>query len=185
MEIILIRHGEPDYAPCDERGFIGQGRALAPLTPLGVEQAEKAAEDPLLQGAELMISSPYTRALQTAAILSRKTGIPLTVEVDLHEWVPDLTWQDNGSENMALHREFWACQGEYPTGETRRWETVEQIIRRIDPVLKQYLHAGYRKIIIVAHGGVIRRLTGNNKIDYCTPCAVDYTEHYPYYGWVE
>ena len=32
MEIVLIRHGEPEYAPCDRRGFIGQDCGLAPLT---------------------------------------------------------------------------------------------------------------------------------------------------------
>ena len=30
MEMILIRHGEPDYSPCEKRGFIGQGHDLAP-----------------------------------------------------------------------------------------------------------------------------------------------------------
>ena len=31
MQLILIRHGEPDYSPCDQRGFSGFGRDLAPL----------------------------------------------------------------------------------------------------------------------------------------------------------
>lgn len=39
------------------------------------------------------VSSPYTRALQTAAIISQKTNIDITVEMDLHEWMPDLTFQ--------------------------------------------------------------------------------------------
>lgn len=185
MEIVLIRHGEPDYTPCDERGFIGQGRAMAPLTPLGVRQAEEAAEDPLLEGAELLLSSPYTRALQTAAIISRKTGLPLAVEVDLHEWIPDLTYRDNGSENAALHEDFWRCEGVYPPGERRRWETIEQIIARIDPVFRRYDRAGYQKIAVVAHGGVIRRLTGDNKVPYCKPFSVQYTEGFAYYRWVE
>src|SRR5699024_3213827 len=30
MQLILIRHGEPDYSPCDQRGFTGFGRDLAP-----------------------------------------------------------------------------------------------------------------------------------------------------------
>ena len=25
MEIVLIRHAEPDYTPCDRRGFIARG----------------------------------------------------------------------------------------------------------------------------------------------------------------
>lgn len=37
----------------------------------------------------MILSSPYTRALQTAAILSRELNIDLQVEFDLREWQPD------------------------------------------------------------------------------------------------
>ena len=70
MKIIFIRHGECDKSGADERGFIGLGRDLAPLTAAGVAQAQAAAESPLLQGCQLILSSPYTRALQTAAIIA-------------------------------------------------------------------------------------------------------------------
>ncbi len=46
MQVIFIRHGEPDPEPADRRGFIGMGRDMAPLTALGREQARRAAEDP-------------------------------------------------------------------------------------------------------------------------------------------
>ena len=74
MQIILIRHGKPDYTPVDTRGFIGHGRSLAPLTPEGIAQAEKVAQQPVLQGIQLIAASPLTRALQTAAVISRATG---------------------------------------------------------------------------------------------------------------
>lgn len=186
MKIVLIRHGKPDYAPVDERGFIGHGRALAPLTPEGVEQAECAADSPELKGVQLLVASPYTRALQTAAIISRKTDIPLTVEVDLREWQPDMTYQCRTSEeSFALHQDFWACKGEYPEGESRKWETINQIIARIDPVYRRYYDAGYEKIAVVAHGGVIRRLTGKGIVPYCAPETVEYNGEYPYHGWVD
>ena len=63
MEIIFIRHGEPDKAEVDRRGVIGLGRELAPLTGVGIRQAGEAAENPLLEGSQLIVSSPYTRAL--------------------------------------------------------------------------------------------------------------------------
>lgn len=186
MKIVLIRHGKPDYAPVDARGFIGHGRALAPLTEEGVHQAEAAADHPALADAQLIVASPYTRALQTAAIISRKTGIPLTVEIDLREWEPDQTYQYGSSaESDALHRDFWAYKGEYPDGETRKWETISQIIRRIDPVLHKYWAAGYEKIAVVAHGGVIRRLTGQGIVPHCAPETVEYNGSYDYHGWVE
>jgi len=86
---MFMRHGEFDYTFCDERKFIGHGRDLAPLSDKGIRQAEEAAKDPRLLGAELIISSPYTRALQTAAILSKQLRLDIKVEVDLHEWYKD------------------------------------------------------------------------------------------------
>lgn len=186
MKIVLIRHGKPDYASVDERGFIGHGRSLAPLAEEGSAQAEAAADSPELAEVQLIVASPYTRALQTAAIISRKTGIPLTVEVDLREWEPDRTYQFKGNEeSMALHQDFWVCKGEYPTGETRKWEPIADIIKRIDPVFRKYYEAGYERIAVVAHGGVIRRLTGQGRVEYCSPETVEYNGSYSYHGWTE
>lgn len=185
MQLVLIRHGKPDYAPVDERGFIGHGRSLAPLTPEAVAQAESAAESAELCGVQLIVASPYTRALQTAAIISRKTGIPLTVEIDLREWEPDLTYQYKTSEeSFALHQDFWQCRGEYPAGESRNWEQINAIIARTDPVYRKYYEAGYEKIAVVAHGGVIRRLTGKGIVPYCLPETVEYNGHFDYHPWV-
>lgn len=85
----LIRHGEADYSELMEHHFFGFGRDLAPLSEKGIIQAEETAKDERLKTAELIISSPYTRALQTAQIISRNTGIEVKVELDLHEWIPD------------------------------------------------------------------------------------------------
>ena len=85
----LVRHGEADYSEMLEKGFYGFGRSFAPLSEKGINQAEKTAIDDRLKSAELIVSSPYTRALQTASIISRETGLKICVEVDLHEWEPD------------------------------------------------------------------------------------------------
>jgi len=63
LKIIFIRHGEPNYLHCDERGFVGQGRDMAPLTDEGVQQTELVSKNELLKGSDLIVSSPYTRAL--------------------------------------------------------------------------------------------------------------------------
>lgn len=41
MEVIVMRHGERNDQPCYDRGFIGQGLELAPLTDTGVKQAQE------------------------------------------------------------------------------------------------------------------------------------------------
>ncbi len=185
MKIVFIRHGEPDKLEVDKRGFIGQGRDLAPLTELGIKQAEQVSRNPMLEGCQILLSSPYTRALQTAAIISRNTGLELKVEVDLHEFIPDKTFQVKGEdENKRLHKEFMQCLGEYPSGETRKWETITEIIQRTKPVFDRYLDWGYEKIAVVAHGGVIRRYTGVGVIAHCEVAEVEYSKEFRCYGWV-
>lgn len=53
----LIRHGQPDYSLCDERGYIGHGRDLAPLSKEGILQVLSTAVDPRLKDAEIINSS--------------------------------------------------------------------------------------------------------------------------------
>lgn len=156
-KLLLIRHGEPDYSHCDERGYIGHGRDLAPLTEAGVLQAENTAKDERLTGASIILASPYTRALQTAAIISKQTGLDIKVEMDLHEWMPDTTFQySTFSECLELNKDFDRHKGVYPEGETRKWESVETLRNRVRAVLNQYVH--YDQVIVVCHGMVIRTL---------------------------
>ncbi|MBR2037334.1 MAG: histidine phosphatase family protein, partial [Lachnospiraceae bacterium] len=90
----------------------------APLSELGIQQAESASKNPFLAGAQLIVSSPYTRALQTAAVISKNTGLDIKVEVGIHEFIPDKTFQVKGEdENRVLHQDFMECFGEYPKGE--------------------------------------------------------------------
>jgi len=185
MKIIFIRHGEPDPTQVDERGWIGQGRNFAPLTEMGIQQAEAVSKHPLLDGCQIIVTSPYTRALQTAAIISKNTGLEIHVEIDLHEFIPDKTFQLRGAEeNKLLHEEFLACQGEYPVGETRKWETITEIIQRTKPVLDHYVDMGYEKIMIVTHGGVIRRYTGVALIEHCEVFEINYNKDFTCHGWV-
>jgi len=183
MKIIFIRHGKPDYTPCWDRSFIGHGKDLACLTETGISQAEEVSNNPLLSGSELIVSSPYTRALQTAAIISKNTQLNISVELDLHEFLPDKTYQYKGKEESdMLHTDFLDCFGQYPAGETRKWETIEEIKSRVTAVVNKYLM--YDKIIVVAHGGVIRRFTGVAEVNFCVPYEVEYNENFVCYDWV-
>lgn len=76
------------------------------------------------------------------------------------------------------------CKGEYSNGDKRNWETINEIIDRVIPVLDKYLERGFNKIIIVAHGVVIRRFIGESNIKYCTPYEVDYNKEYQCTGWI-
>lgn len=185
MKIVFIRHGEPNFDDVDYRGFIGQGRELASLTPDGIAKAEQVSKNPLLDGAELIVSSPYTRALQTAAVISKNTGLEIAVETDLHEQIFDKTFMVKGAEEAkALNLDFIKYMGEAPNNETKNWESITEIISRIKPVADKYYDLGYKKIVVVAHGGIIRRFTGKWKIDYCDIEEIEYSKDFKFIGWV-
>lgn len=184
MEFVLIRHGDPDYSACVRGGINGQGFGLVPLSEKGLQQARQVAAHPALAGAQLVLSSPYTRALQTAAEIVRATGLPLAVEPDLHELMADRSGAPHTREEMKqLHQEFLACRGCWPEGGERPWETVEQLTDRVTSVLSRYL--SYDKVIVVTHGGVIRRFVKDQRIGYCTPYVVPMEGKVECRGWID
>lgn len=159
----LVRHGEADYSQMMESGFFGFGRDFASLSKIGIDQVEKTAKDERLKTAQIIVSSPYTRALQTAAIISRETGLKFCVEVNLHEWIPDKTNQYKTSqEAFSLAKEFYENKGVYPKGQQLKWETFEEVRKRMQRVVEKY--AGYEKVIFVGHSMAFEALTGIENI---------------------
>jgi len=55
-QIYLVRHGEPDYGPIDSQAWPGVTADSAPLTALGMKQAEELAD--LLGGIRATYRSP-------------------------------------------------------------------------------------------------------------------------------
>ena len=154
----LIRHGKPDYGYGDAHGFIGHGHDLAPLKKENIKDVEDMAKDKRLKNAEIIVSSPYTRALQTASIISRETGIKIAVEPDIMEWQPDLTYQyKNVQEMKAYHREYIENNGVYPKNERKNWETTEQLRTRVMSVIEKYKDQ-YNTVIVVAHKMVFKSI---------------------------
>ena len=75
----------------------------------------------------------YPRALQTAAFISRETGIKFTVEMDLRKWEPDKTFRFKSAEDAnALYQDFCNNKGIYPNGKKINWEKIDEIIDRVD-----------------------------------------------------
>lgn len=162
----MVRHGEPDWLANEKYGFKGHGRDLVPLTNKGIEQAKQTAASLKNKKVDLIVASPYTRTMQTAAILSKELGIDMTVEVDLREWQADLTYEyQTFDEFTQLCEEYEKYKGEYPEGDTKRWETKTTLKDRVDGVLKKYLN--YKEVIIVAHEKVIKTQVNNGIVNHC------------------
>ncbi|MFC0215607.1 histidine phosphatase family protein [Paenibacillus chartarius] len=164
----LMRHGEPDWALKDARGLTGPIRDYVPLTADGIAQAERAAEDPRLKRCELILSSPYTRALQTAAVVNRTLGLPLIVEFDLHEWTPDSYKAESYEEIKRLNDDYHKHGGVHPPGESRLWETKASVLGRVMNVLRRYSDRSH--VLVVCHGMIIAPLQeyGPGQVPLCS-----------------
>ena len=156
----LIRHGEPIWdlgAGKNLKGAeVGWAVHIVPLTENGISQIEHASKSLSTEDPQLVISSPMSRALQSAAILSRILDLPLRVEFDLHEWI--FRWTDSVELIDETVAEMQKFGGEWLPGETRDWEPMSSVRDRVSRVLERY--RTFQRVVVVCHEEVIFSLTG-------------------------
>lgn len=157
-EFILIRHGKTDYNLVTEKGFKGHGLDLSFLSDEGIKQANNVAINPIINNSNVLISSPYTRCMQTASIISNKLNLPIIGEIDLHEWLPDLSFNYQSGKTAVLN--YNKAIQDYLNSEitSKEYESIYSVQIRALKVLKKYLQ--YEKVLVVTHGGVMYSLTG-------------------------
>ncbi len=160
-QFILVRHGEAKYDELVQNGFRGQGLALAPLSVKGIEEVEKTANDCIFKDSDILISSPYTRTIQTASIIGNRYHLKINVELLLHEWIPDLTNSYNTEEeflrNIRIAKREW---NDYLNNRkvcfSDQVESLLNVRNRALSVLNRY--DNYNKVIVVTHGLLISTL---------------------------
>ncbi len=157
--IYFIRHGKTDYSERNTKIYQGFGVNLAKLSELGISQVKETAKDERLKEADIILCSPYTRALQTASILSKELGIDIVIETDLHEWLANKNYiyeTDEVAEKAYL--EYEKADGQYPYDEEKIWEDAAAIKERVLNVLNKYRN--YKCVIVACHGMMIKATTG-------------------------
>jgi len=107
VKILVIRHGPAGDR--EEWEKTGKDDSLRPLTPKGKKEVRKAAAGlaRLVPALDLMATSPWTRAVQTAEIVNKEYGVDLEeVEQLTSDHRPEelKPWldQQNGREAVAL-----------------------------------------------------------------------------------
>ncbi len=105
----------------------------------------------------------------------------MKVEVDLHEWIPDLLFQNKAGEAKAYGKEFALNEGKYPDGETSRWESIDMMEKRLLGVLDKYV--SYDKILIVTHGMLMHQIKPYGHIPNCFVDSFTYDEHFKCAGF--
>jgi broad specificity phosphatase PhoE len=160
-QIYLVRHGEPDYSPVDSRGWPGMAADTAPLRPAGASQSEAVADLLSGIGATYLVSSPFTRALQSAAIIGHRLALGVRVDYDLRDWLPDSSGSWRGVADVrAAQAEFEEFNGEWPERVPRAWEPLSRIRERARAALGRHTASTDGPVLAITHAMVIRALTG-------------------------
>lgn len=169
MKVYLIRHSEPTYTQVNAAGLRGYGRELGQLTEHGIQIAQQRAHDPLFKDVQLLLSSPYTRTLQTGLEIVRFNDLPLKVELNLREWQPDVTGKrtDTDAEASAAYQVYQQYPNQRPSDAPLPYETVPELRARVLNVFKQYQTQGYQCIACVTHGELIHQLVPGGDLDFC------------------
>ncbi|WP_344639235.1 histidine phosphatase family protein [Kitasatospora cystarginea] len=165
--IFLVRHGEADYARLAPHAPVYEGarRDFAPLTALGVAQVQSAARE--LQEAQptLVVASPYTRTLQTGALLAATFGCDLRVDPALHDWLPvrdGRTPVTADAVRRAIDEyELWRSSGALPAD--RQWETDAEMAERLKAAVERHQSPG--PLVVVSHEAVIKAAAGSETVD--------------------
>lgn len=159
-KFIFVRHGEPDYPSTLDWQKMSLAKNFAGLTDAGRNQIKNTCKELKKYDAELIVSSPFTRTMQGAAIMARELKLDVVVEHELYEWQADLTYTIEDDDTLdALVKEYNDRDGIYPEHETRVWETTEMVRTRVLRTLKKY--KDYRCVIISGHGMMTQAVLGH------------------------
>ncbi|HZP39357.1 MAG TPA: histidine phosphatase family protein [Methylomirabilota bacterium] len=152
MAIFLIRHGET----------LGNATRTVqhpdiPLSPRGIEQAERLARRLEREGITAILASDYARAAETAAHLARVTGLAVRHEPLLRE----RNFGDiRGTPYAELGFDMFAPDYAPPNGET--WEVFHARVDRAWGALRAALAETSGHLAVVTHGLVCRSLAARH-----------------------
>jgi broad specificity phosphatase PhoE len=152
--LVLIRHGESE----GNRDRTFTRTPDVPLTEVGRAQVRTAAERVAARYQPAgIVSSPFRRARETAAIIAEHVGLPVTVEEDLRE-------RSYGELAGRPYAAVWDCP-DYDPGSYWLWcppgggETLVEVAARAGPVLDRVAAgAPEEDIVVVSHGAVMMAL---------------------------
>ncbi|HEY7262357.1 MAG TPA: histidine phosphatase family protein [Trebonia sp.] len=151
--MVLWRHGQTVWNA--ERRF--QGQSDIALDETGQAQAERAARLLAALRPDLIVSSDLSRAAQTAAPLSRLTGLAVTLDKDLRErsggcW-EGLTDTEIRTRYPVEHASWTPPDGE-PSAVVA--ERVAGALLRVAEAAAEKVDAEPGLAVVVSHGAALR-----------------------------
>lgn len=159
VEVYIIRHGQTDTNK--EKRINGNSTDL-PLNEAGRKQANELRESFDLSDFDEVISSPLTRAYETAQIVTEGTGIEVKTDARLRE--ADYGSWDGKSEVELFdqHPDVFDNNGYLLPGfieYAENAEDYEDVYLRINELLNEISQLGdNKKVALVCHGFISRAL---------------------------
>jgi broad specificity phosphatase PhoE len=150
MKLFCVRHGETLF------NFAGriQGQLDSQLSPLGRRQCQAVAEALGALAIDAVISSPLSRARESAQAIADQLKLSVEIEPRLMEInagvFQGLSWDDIDQQFPAEAVRWRSQDPDYriPAGESRR-----DLMARAREAFCAIRESGYRQAIVVAHGG--------------------------------
>ena len=158
MKIFVIRHGETES---NQKRLIMGNRIDESLNDKGVEQAEKVARELVAEKFDVIFSSTLKRAQETAEIIKRHVNLPLVIDRRLGERdfgsLSGKNWsQIEKGVSETAHADDRAQRYDYTQFGGESAEDVKQrLLDFLDFLKKEH---SSEKILIVAHGGIMKML---------------------------
>ena len=151
--LVLIRHGESE----GNRDRIFTHTPEVPLTDAGHAQVRAAAEWVAARYRPVaVVSSPFLRARQTAAILAERLALAVRVEKDLRE---QSFGELAGQPYAALHDASDYDPARYWLWRPPGGETLLEVAARAGAALDRVAAgAAGNDVVVVSHGGVMMAL---------------------------
>jgi broad specificity phosphatase PhoE len=158
--MILIRHGQTEFNRVYAETRRDPGIRDPKLTAVGRSQAALVAQALAAMNPSLLITSPYTRALETAEIIAADLGLPISVEPLIAERfaftcdigsplaVLQARWPDIPFDHLP--DPWWPLQE----------ESVEALTKRSELFFSRMAREAWPRIAVVTHWGFIRAVTG-------------------------
>ena len=159
--MILLRHGQSEFNVVFSATKRDPGITDPALTAAGRAQIAAAADRLAGQGVRRIVASPYTRALQTAAIASERLGVPVLIDAVVRERCAFAC--DVGTPRARLielwpHHDFAALDEVWwPVGVETEAEVVARAARFRAAMAAE---PSWRETLVVSHWGFILALTG-------------------------
>lgn len=147
MILYVVRHGQTEW----NLSHRCQGISDIPLTDKGREEAFELQELVKDIDLDVVISSPLSRAIETAKIL---TDDKLPVNID--DRIKERNWGMN--EGMVVDElDQWDCWDVILNTEVRGIEKVQDLMKRVSEFIED-IKVRYpdKKVLVVTHSAVIR-----------------------------